>query len=964
MLKAAHVKIDVQLVRLSALLSLMPVMAVAQQPPSPPAPSKVDFAREVQPILAKRCFSCHGPDKSEAGLRLNNREGVLAELPSGEHAVVPGKLDQSELLRRVASAADGERMPPDGKPLSAEQIEILRRWIADGAKWEEHWAFRAPQKVIPPAVKNAAWVTNPIDAFILAKLEEQGLTPAPAAEKSTLIRRAYFDLTGLPPTTSEVAAFVQDTSPKAFEAVVDRLLESPRYGERWGRHWLDVVRYADTNSFERDGNKPHSWRYRDYVIRAFNDDKPYDQFVREQLAGDELPMVTNDSIIATGYYRLGLWDDEPADRLLAKFDVLDDLVATTGQVFLGLTVNCARCHDHKIDPIPQKDYYSLLAFFHGITPNGTSGPNVERQIFENDAAREQFARRQQDLEARRNQTQVALSGIEAEFRAKYDQQPGIGDPAGQVDLDELEYRFYRDHWDRLPDFDNLKAETVAKLPLGKFDISPASRQSDFGFVFTGFLKVPADGDYKFSLDSDDGSRLIVDGKRIIDHDGIHGEGSPKVATVHLSQGRVPVRLDYFQRVGGLGLTVAWSGPGFEGRPLTPIRKNGPARNLAEQLKNLGSKLLGDEKYREYERLLAQLEQLKKERVPADFALSVSEAGPQAPETFVLYRGNPTSPREQVEPGFLSILGGGVAAIPSPAPGARTSGRRLALANWVASSENRMTSRVMVNRVWQHHFGRGVVRSPNNFGQLGDLPTHPELLDWLAGEFINQGWHMKALHKTIMLSSTYRMSSRPSKMALEKDPGNDLFSRFEMRRLSAEELRDTIHAVNGTLNLKMFGPGFFPEISAEVLAGQSSPGSGWGKSSPEEQARRSVYIHVKRSLITPLLADFDFADTDSSCAARFATTQPTQALGMLNGEFLNRQAAEFARRVKQETGADPEQQVRLSLRYALSREPEMASIERGLKLLKSLHEKHHLNADQALKFYCLLVYNLNEFVYLD
>ena len=942
---------------------LVPSLATAQEKP-PAAPSKVDFAREVQPIFAKRCFACHGPDKAEAGLRLNKREAVLAELPSGEHAVIPGNVEQSELLKRVVSTEEGERMPPEGPPLTAAQLDTLRRWVSDGAKWEEHWAFQKPQSWAPAPAKNRSWSKSNIDAFVLNRLEAAGLEPAKPADKATLIRRAYFDLTGLPPTAAEVAAFVADDSPKAFETVVDRLLESPRYGERWGRHWLDIVRYADTNSFERDGNKPHSWRYRDYVIRAFNDDKPYDQFIREQLAGDELPKVTNDSIIATGYYRLGLWDDEPADRQLAKFDILDDIVATTGQVFLGLTVNCARCHDHKIDPIPQKDYYSLVAFFHGITPNGTSGPNVERQIFENDAAREQFAERQRDLEARRNQTQVALSKIEAEFREKYDRQAGTAAPAGQVDLDDLEYRFYRDRWDRLPDFDNLKAETTAKLPLGKFDLTPASRQTDFGFVFTGVLKAPADGEYKFSLDSDDGSRLIVDGKKLLEHDGIHGEGNPKQATVQLKAGRVPVRLEYFQRGSGLGLTVAWSGPGFESRALSVTRQIGTPKDLAEQIRTLGSKLLGDAQYREYQRLFGLMEQLKKERVPAEFALSVSEVGPQAPETFVLYRGNPGSPRDKVEPAFLSILGGGNAIIPTPGADAKSSGRRLALANWIASPDNRLTARVMVNRIWQHHLGRGLVRSPNNFGQLGDLPTHRELLDWLACDFIEKGWRIKALHKMIMLSSTYQMSSRPGSQALEKDPGNDLFSRFDMRRLSAEELRDSIHAVNGRLNLKMFGPGFYPEISAEVLAGQSNPGSGWGKSSPEEQARRSVYIHVKRSLITPLLADFDFADTDSSCAARFATTQPTQALGMLNGEFLNDQAEAFARRVKQEAGDDVEKQVRLALRLALSREPEMATVERGLKLLKSLREKHQVDMDQALKYYCLLVYNLNEFVYLD
>jgi len=950
-------------VQMLALLMLAPPLAFGQGPASGARP-KVDFARDVQPILAKRCFFCHGNDKSESGLRLNKQESVLAELESGEHAVVPGKPEMSALIQRVSSTEEGERMPPEGKPLTPEQIETLKRWVTEGAKWEEHWAFQSPEKQQPPAVIEATWISNPIDSFILNKLEQRGLKPAAAADKASLIRRAYYDLTGLPPTAAEVEAFVQDASPKAFEIVIDRLLDSPRYGERWARHWLDIVRYADTNSFERDGNKPHSWRYRDYVIRAFNEDKPYDQFVREQLAGDELPQVTNDSIIATGYYRLGLWDDEPADRLLAKYDVLDDLVATTGQVFLGLTVNCARCHDHKIDPIPQSDYYGMVAFFHGITPNGTGGPNVERQIFTNGDSRQRYEEQSKALDSRRNQTQQAITAIESEFQTRYAQTVGNDGKVAISDLDDLEYRFYRDHWDQLPDFDNLKAETVAKLPEGRFDLSPATRESDFGFVYTGFLKVPADAEYSFSLDSDDGARLIVGGQKVLEYDGIHGEGNPQVAKVRLRQGRLPVRLEYFQRQGGLGLTVRWSGPGFENRSLSAMKKESSEKNVAQRIQDSGEKILGQQSFREYNRLLAQLDRLKKERVPAEFALSVSEVGPHPPETHLLFRGNPNLTRAKIEPGFPSILGGGAASIPEPPAGAKTSGRRLVLANWIASPENRLTSRVMVNRIWQHHFGRGIVRSPNNFGQLGDLPTHPELLDWLAEEFVKQGWHMKSLHKLIMLSSTYRMSSRPDKLALEQDPGNDLFSRFDMRRLGAEEVRDSIYAVNGRLNLKMYGPGFYPDLSAEVLASQSAPGSGWGKSTPEEQARRAIYIHVKRSLITPLLADFDFADTDGSCAARFATTQPTQALAMLNGDFSNRQAAELAARVKREAGEVPAQQVRLVLRLVTSREPDAAKVDRGLALLKSLGEKYKLDADQALNLYCLMAYNLNEFVYLD
>ncbi len=337
----------------------------------------VNFRTDVQPILAQRRYRCHGPDQSQGGLRLNRRDAAFAELESGGHAIVAGQPDDSLLLARVSSTEEGVRMPPEGKPLSAEQIRVLREWIAAGATWQDHWAFEPVRRPPLPPVDNETWIRNPIDGFVLSKLSAHGLAPAATAEKASLLRRVYFDLTGLPPTPEEIDAFLADTSADAYEKVVDRLLASPRYGERWGRHWLDLVRYADTNSFERDGVKPNAWRFRDYVIRSFNDDKPYDRFLREQLAGDELPEITNDTLTATGYYRLGLWDDEPADPLQARYDELDDIVATTGQVFLGLTINCARCHDHKLDPIPQADYYRMVSFFNEIDRYNTKTCQVD-----------------------------------------------------------------------------------------------------------------------------------------------------------------------------------------------------------------------------------------------------------------------------------------------------------------------------------------------------------------------------------------------------------------------------------------------------------------------------------------------------------------------------------------------------------------------------------------------------------
>jgi hypothetical protein len=415
------------IVRLWVLLLVVATSSVSAQ-----QPTLVDFTREVQPILAKHCFQCHGPSDAESGLRLSSREAALAPADSGSAAIVPGDTESSELIRRISTDEEFERMPPDEPALTDQQIRILRRWIEQGAPWQEHWAFQPPQTPEPPAVTRTDWVRNPIDAFVLARLEASGLTPAPPADRLALLRRAYFDLTGLPPTPEAVAEFLADDSPEAFEKVIDRLLDSPHYGERWARHWLDLVRFAETNSFERDSVKPHAWRYRDYVIRSLNEDKPYDQFIREQLAGDELPTPSADSIIATGFYRLGVWDDEPADRLLAKYDQFDDLLTTVGQAFLGLTVNCARCHDHKIDPITQEDYYGLLAFFHNLTPMAKDGPQIEVPIVLPDgqsahalAVSEHGAQAPETFVLLRGNPQVRGAAVAPAFPAVLDAQPVV-----------------------------------------------------------------------------------------------------------------------------------------------------------------------------------------------------------------------------------------------------------------------------------------------------------------------------------------------------------------------------------------------------------------------------------------------------------------------------------------------------------------------------------------------------------
>lgn len=798
------------------------------------------FENKVRPILAEHCLKCHGPEKSKSNLRLDSLAGAIAGGDSGP-AVVPGNPAESLLVTAVTHEDDVLKMPPS-KKLPKSVVEDLTRWVASGARWpgsaeptanapaatrhpgmaitqkdRDHWAFR-PLK--PPAVPinemDKDRVENPIDAFLLAGLKAKGLTPNPPAEPHELIRRAYFDLTGLPPSPEEVAAFVADRDPAAFERLVDRLLDSPHYGEKWARYWLDLVRFAETNSYERDNPKPSAWRYRDYVIRSLNADKPYDRFVREQLAGDELPDGGNDGVIATGYYRLGIWDDEPTDREQARFDGLDDIVATTSQVFLGLTVDCARCHDHKLDPIPQADYYRLLSFFHNINPFRNGGPTDEAPLLEGALARASHEARLADLKARRDDLKAKIEVQEQELLAN-------AKSAGAVTEDS---------------------------------------------------------------------------------------------------------------------------------------------ELRALIRSRGKELFGAERLKRYQALVNELKNLDSAKPAVQTALCVTETGPTPPETFILLRGNAHVPGDRVEPGFLSVLGGEVPVIPTPGPDARTTGRRTALADWIASPENPLTARVMTNRIWQYHFGRGIVRSSSNLGAQGDPPTHPELLDWLASEFVAGGWRLKPLHRLIMTSDAYRMSSRANPRALAADPENNAFWRFDMRRLSAEELRDSVLAVTGSLNLTMFGPGVYPEIPKEVLAGQSQPGKGWNLSPSVERNRRSIYVHVKRSLLLPILESFDVAETDRSSPSRFSTTQPTQALAMLNGKFLNDQAGALADRLREEAGDSAESQVRLALQLTTGRTPRSDEVRRGVGLLSELAGLADVGPEGALKAFALVALNLNEFLYLD
>lgn len=690
------------------------------QPASEAPVAKLDpqtvhfFENEVRPLLANRCYECHGEEKQKGELRLDQLAFILEGGDSGA-ALVPHDPDESLLIEAVKY--EGLEMPPE-EQLSEKEIGVLTRWVSLGAPWpnagkvrishkeegphvteedRQFWSYVPRVRPAVPASEGDTWVGNEVDAFIRQKQQENGLTPAPLATRRELIRRAYFDLIGLPPTYEEVRAFEADRSANAFEKVIDRLLAKPQYGERWGRHWLDLVRYAQTNGYERDDEKPLAWQFRDYVIRAFNEDKPYDQFIKEQLAGDELDEITDDSITATGFYRLGVWDDEPDTIIQAYYDGLDDMVVTTGSAFLGMTIGCARCHDHKFDPVSGEEYYQLAAFMRNVN-------------------------------------------------------------------------YYRK-----PNEDPRNEAIFTELPSG-----------------------------------------------------------------------------------------------------------------------------------------------------AGRALSVHEYGRKPRKTTVMIRGQATSPGKEVQPRFPLVLSESeeatVPVIPTPPEDATTSGRRRVLAEWIASGQNPLTARVMANRLWHYHFGQGIVTTVSDFGKMGSLPSHPELLDWLASELVDGGWRIKRMHKLIMLSNTYQQSSRVhDTRAVDVDPGNTMLWRQNLRRLEAESVRDSILAVNGTINLRMSGPSFYPNLTADVLAGQSMPGRGWGRSNRQERSRRSVYAFLKRSVRIPMLDAFDFPTTDRPVDRRVSTTVAPQALTLLNSEFLQEQSISLADRLQREAGDDPEAQVRLAYRLALARE---------------------------------------------
>lgn len=959
------------------------------------------YREKVYPVLRENCFKCHGGgDELKGDFRLTSRDGLLhgGHYGSAYNADDPAA---SVLLEMISYKDADHQMPPNGK-LSDEHRTILANWIEMGVPYDPAleikgtaterrgftvteedrawWAYLPISSAAPPAVTDEAWGKNGVDAFVRAQLDREGLVPNPPAKPDVLIRRLYYDLIGLPPTPEVVAAFVSASGndpEAAYQAAVEDLLARPQYGEKWARHWLDLVRYAESNGFERDNIKPHIWRYRDYVIDAFNENKPYDQFVIEQIAGDEIAAPTKDSLIATGYHRLMQWDDEPADREQHVYDVLADNVQITSETFLATSLGCARCHDHKADPISQKDYYAFMAFLRGVTHYKTEGTILywaspeERITFEKDR-KEKIASLEGDRnvlvgEIRRIMEEAGLTGaaFDSETITFIEDARGGGAEwfytMTKPDDDWRDIGYINKSW-----FKGMSGFGAANPPGS---IIKTEWKTPEIWMRTNFGLKSLPESLVLDIHHDEDVEVYLNGTRIFEARGYTTGYKtvllPRSALDVLQTGRNSIAVFCRQTGGGQYIDLSLrTGVGRSGSIESLLTGPGSKRVIEQVKKAAGRDLVAD---------LLKLDEViadARKAAPGLAINAVTESGPLPEPMRIHQRGSAHAQGDVVDPGLPAVLASGgsdprfVKAEPVRHDERVTSGRRLELAKWIVDPDNPLTARVMVNRLWQHHFGRGIAQSTSDFGHLGEKPTHPELLDWLATQFRKSGWDMKAMHRLILLSRTYRMSSEPESGNLAKDPRNLNFWRMDMRRLTAEELRDSILAVSGNLNLKSHGEWVYPPLPPEVLATASRPGAGWPVSkSTEDHSRRSLYVHVKRSLRHQMLADFDQADTDTSCAVRFTTTVPTQALTMLNSAFVNEQAAIFAERMRK-TGTEVRTQIADGLEFALQRPAKPDELDHLVSFYETLQRDAGLTAAQALDRVALLTLNLNEFIYLD
>ena len=904
---------------------------------------------------------------------------------------------------------------------------------------EEPWCdLPLEAKVLPELATLSDLVTRPIDHYWLAPLEEAGITPAPEAEADVLLRRLHYVLTGLPPSPQEVAAYLADEDPQRFEKQVDRLLASEQFGVHWARHWLDLVRWAETDGYERDRTKPHAWKYRNWVIDAFNSDMPYDRFLTEQLAGDELADERVSTHIATGFLHLGIRNDESADTLQAVYTDFDGMLDTTCRAMLGISMGCARCHDHKGDPIPTRDYYRMLSFFERLKPydqnigNALNTENFTRELPSELGVRD-FEAELESWKRSRSESLLEVKHLVDEVKARWGEEAFAGAADGlnegrvlQLDFDspdslqaesfgEIHFSEGRDESTAL----ELKGNGHLSIPrpvaqdftisfwfksphrgsgnendprwfmgTGLVDGEINGVRNDFGVSLVGTRIAAGTGNPEtfvagpkgmnddrwhhvcFTRRQETGElQLWIDGITYLPYDERYAKGGTQPLTdpAELFIGQI--------HRGGAKYRGLLDDLSFWDRVLTSaeILNLSQGGGFLPDYSRVLEERLGTPEAERLRAAESRILNLKRPTTKKEWVLSAQEVDQaKIVKSYVRIRGNAAVPdkSEELVPGYPQFLGGGDATIVAPEDG-ESSGRRLALARWITDPANPRTARVLANRLWQHIFGSPIVGTPNDFGVFGLPPSHPELLNAMAQELIDSDWSVKHMIRQLVTSRAFRTSSVHDEISARIDPTNSLFWRFPGRRLSAEELRDTVLSVSGNLNLAVGGVSVFPRLPDEVLATSSRPGSAWpvgdvaagvGLEDPSSM-RRSIYVFVKRSLPHPLLISFDLADTDASCPVRFNTVQPTQALTLLNSEFSERQAKRLSMRLNREA-SDSRSKVRLALELVTQKRVPESMVDRHHDFLLKLQSEHSLDEEKAMTVFCLAALNLNEFVHLD
>jgi len=952
----------------------------------PVASAAVDFGKEIEPILVKRCSECHGPDQQKAGLRLDSRESALRPAKSGKAAVVPGKPSESPLLVRVRSGDPDEVMPPKGERLSSREIEALSRWVEEGAIWPDfdprnHWSFRAPVRPELPAAKRSNWARNEVDRFILARLEKEGLSPQPQADPAALLRRLTLDLTGLPPTWDEVAAFLRDPSDRAYEAWVERLLASPHYGEHMARGWLDLARYADSNGYQVDLARS-IWPYRDWVIQAFNSNQRFDQFTIEQLAGDLLPEPTLSQRIATGFHRNTKINDEGGgDAEEYRTKAVKDRVATLGTAWLGLTLNCAECHSHKYDPVTQEEYYRIYAFFNNTTDGGnySTAPTVE-------VPKPDLSETMEYLRGQRDAAKSSLMALEKalpEQQTAWEQQARQRSGPWQVLTLQNPVSTGGSGYTNLADgsllatgvnpiYDTISVEAETSLtgiravllevlPDPSLPKNGPGRWGQTGnFILDEFaMSAAALGPSGreaiplfFESATADWEQLYYRAEHAVDRNPKTGWAiGPRFGERHFliarlkepagfpGGSRLTFRFEHYHGnshcVGRFRISVATEDNAEALWPFTPelrtvletpsaSRTEEDARRLAAHFRSMNSEV------RRLDREIFRLEGTLKEIASRKHStLVIAERSESEPRpTRVHVRGNFLELGKLVTPGVP-------AAFPPMPAGAPSN--RLGLAKWLVDPAHPLTSRVAVNRLWEQFFGTGLVKTSEDFGRQGEAPSHPELLDWLATEFLAVGWDIKAMQRKIVLSATYRQSAETDDVRLGKDYYNRLLSRGPRFRMDAEMIRDQALAVSGLLNPKLGGPSVYPvqvpNLWKEI--GFLRPEIGmdeWPVSEGPDLYRRAVYTFWRRVCTYPTFATFDAPSRDVCVARRPRTNTPLQALAGLNDPTLLEAARAFAQRILSEGGLTTRDRILFAFQTCLGRSPTEKEAQRLLAFL--------------------------------